>query len=102
MKISTRYTIYSLVASAIPLGLVVIILFSLAHRELGEMRADDIRVVERLVRSNFASLEDDISSRLTVMAGDLEWTRLLLTKDGDGHIDQLALIEKVTSYNEML
>ncbi len=102
MKISTRYTIYSLVASAIPLGLVVIILFSLAHRELGEMRADDIRVVERLVRSNFASLEDDISSRLTVMAGDLEWTRLLLTKDGDGHIDQLALIEKVTAYNEML
>jgi signal transduction histidine kinase len=66
------------------------------------MRADDVRVVERLVRSSFASLEDDVSSKLAVMSGDLEWTRLLLTEDEDGHIDQLALIEKVTSYNEMM
>jgi len=102
MKISTRYTLYSLVASAIPLGLVVIILFSLSHRQLERMRVDDIRVIERLVKSRIASLDEVVSSKLRILSGDLEWTRLLLSKDQSGRIDQLALIEKVTSYNEVL
>ncbi len=102
MKISSRYTIYSLAASAVPLGLVVIVLYSLTHRELERMRADDIKVAEHVLESSFASAEEDVSAKLRIVSNDLEWTRLLLKRNGDGRIDQLALIEMATDYSQKL
>lgn len=101
MKITTRYTLYSLVASAIPLGLVVVVLLSFSRNKLKEMRADDVARVERIVRSSFESYEQEIRSGLEIISRDLEWTRLLLARDANGQIDQLSLIDLATSYSEL-
>ena len=102
MKIRTRYAVYSLIASAIPLGLVVVVLLAFSKRELDGIEARQIESSMRQVQNHIAAIEQDVLSKLRIASRDIEWTKLLLKKDSDGEIDQLALIEKATEYRDIL
>jgi len=102
MKIGTRYTLFSLVAAAVPIGLIVAVLFVFTHHELERMQAKDLQNVRQAVSSDIADLQRAVVSDIGVISEDLEWTRLLLQKDASERIDQLALIEKATSHCELL
>ncbi len=102
MKIRTRYAVYSLIASAIPLGLVVIVLLAFSKRELDRIEARQVESSMRQVENQIAAIEQDVLSKLRIASQDIEWTRLLLKKDSDGEINQLALIEKATEYRDIL
>lgn len=102
MKIRTRYAVYSLIASAIPLGLVVVVLLAFTKRELDKIEIRRIESSMQQVESNVSAIEQDILSKLRIASQDIEWTKLLLKKDSDGEIDQLALIDKATEYRDIL
>ena len=80
----------------------MIVLFSFSHRELEKMRISEMEVARMLVKSKFESLEMDVRSKLKIASEDVEWTRLLLSKNVNGNLDQLALIEKTTAYRDIL
>ncbi len=102
MKIRTRYTLYSLIASAIPLGLVVVVLLSFSKRELDRIEARHVESSIHQVEKRINAVEQNVLSRVRIAARDLEWTRLLLMKNPSGEMDQLALIEKATEYRDIL
>jgi len=101
MRLTTRYTLYHLIGSAVPIGLVVLVLFLFSHEELEKTRYTDLQSAADLLKANFLMEEQELLARVSAASDDLEWTRLVLRKDEKGRRDQLAIIEKATRLRDM-
>jgi len=101
MKLRTRYTVYSILTAAIPLGLVILFLYFYTQRELRVLGSERFSNTKTGLALLEQALKSDVASRTSIAAEDREWLRLLI---GSGAEDskQLDMIELAGRYSAIL
>ncbi len=97
MRLGTRYVLYSILASASPLILLLVVLQLLIQRELARLQSQEIDADSERVSRVVVNELDDVYARRSSIASDERWLPAILSSqknDGNGSLDLIDLATK--------